>query len=305
MFKDSDVEKYKKYAAAFFPGAEICVIKEGAQIPGTARKIPKNFLEDAGVTWRNRDDIEQGWYQYSTHGKNGLLQTLPRYRPTDSYAMIGLTNEDLYPSASWNFCFGWATYNVGVGAFSFCRYDPEFDGIDDPNRDTNLLMRSCAIMAHEMCHMFAMKHCIYYECLMNGLNSAEEQRQGGIRTLCPVCLKKLKSNLKFDVKERYEKLLAVCNELGLHEEAKVYAAILAAGEATPKYPFAREKDRSVSSSRINATQVASGSSRRNVSAKPRFSSSTRVNSDVSPRPFLKKGAGTALRTSAKPPAPVN
>ena len=98
-------------------------------------KVPKNFFEDAKITCRDRDDIAPGAIQYSTHGKNGLLQTLPRYKPSDAYCVIGLTNEDLYPQESWNFCFGWATYNVGVGAFSFHRYDPEFDGIDDPNRE--------------------------------------------------------------------------------------------------------------------------------------------------------------------------
>ena len=85
-----------------------------------------------------------------------------------------MTMKDLYPGANWNFCFGWAMYNTGVGAFSFHRYDPAFDGIDDPNREQNLLMRSCHIMTHELGHMFGLKHCIYYECLMNGLMSAEE-----------------------------------------------------------------------------------------------------------------------------------
>ena len=166
--------------------------------------------------------------QYSTHGPNGLLKQLPRYKPSDAYCMIGITNEDLYPQESWNFCFGWATYNVGVGAFSFCRYDPSWDGIEDDNSDQNLLIRGCHIMAHELGHMFGLKHCIYYECLMNGLMSAEEQRNGGIRVLCPVCLKKLKQNLKFDTAERFKNLAEVCDELGFAEEANVYKALIAA-----------------------------------------------------------------------------
>ena len=32
--------------------------------------------------------------QYSTHGPNGLLKQLPRYKPSDAYCMIGITNED-------------------------------------------------------------------------------------------------------------------------------------------------------------------------------------------------------------------
>ena len=130
--------------------------------------VEKNFL-DAQIKKRDRGD---GWIQYSTHGKTGLLQTLPKYKPSDAYCVAGLTNEDIYPMESWNFCFGWATYNVGVGAFSFHRYDPAFDGIEDENREQNLLKRACHIMAHEVGHMFGMRHCIYYECLMNGLMSA-------------------------------------------------------------------------------------------------------------------------------------
>ena len=81
-------------------------------------------------------------------------------------------------------------------------------------------------MAHELGHMFGLKHCIYYECLMNGLNSADEQRQGGIRILCPVCLKKLKSNLKFDTEARFTKLAETCEELGFVAEAQVYRSLI-------------------------------------------------------------------------------
>ena len=81
-------------------------------------------------------------------------------------------------------------------------------------------------MAHEVGHMFGLRHCIYYECLMNGINSAEEQRAGGIRMFCPCCLKKLKQNLKFDAKSRFEKLINVCLELGFEEEADAYLNLL-------------------------------------------------------------------------------
>ena len=67
---------------------------------------------------------------------------------------------------------------------------------------------------------------------MNGINSAEEQRNGGIRILCPVCQKKLKQNLKFDSTERFERLLAVCDELGFEEEAEVYRNLLNDAESS-------------------------------------------------------------------------
>ena len=175
-FSDEQVAKYQMYAQAFFPGTKMGVIKKG------------DFLTKARIA--NREGFEAK--QYQCCGKDGILQKLPTYKPLDHYAILGVTNNDLYPGPRWNYCFGWASYTEGVGTFSFCRYDPAWDGIDDPDREKNFMMRSCHIMVHEIGHMFGLRHCIYYECLMNGLNSAEEQRQGGIRILCPVCQKKLK-----------------------------------------------------------------------------------------------------------------
>ena len=71
-------------------------------------------------------------------------------------------------------------------------------------------MRGCAMMCHEIGHQFGLRHCVYYECLMNGVMSAEEQRASGIRILCTVCQRKLKQNLKFDSTERFTKLMKVC-----------------------------------------------------------------------------------------------
>jgi hypothetical protein len=49
---------------------------------------------------------------------------------------------------------------------------------------------------------------------MNGYNSMEEQMARKNNTLCPVCLKKLKLNVKFDTRKRFEKLLKAATELG-------------------------------------------------------------------------------------------
>lgn len=54
--------------------------------------------------------------------------------------------------------------------------------------------------------MFGMRHCIWHECLMNGSNNEEEASNKPI-VLCPVCLRKLQSNIKFDILERYQKML--------------------------------------------------------------------------------------------------
>lgn len=69
-------------------------------------------------------------------------------------------------------------------------------------------------MAHEITHMFGIKHCIHYECLMNGTMSAEESARKPNNTLCPVCLAKLRSNIKFDCRKRFECLIDACQQIG-------------------------------------------------------------------------------------------
>ena len=46
---------------------------------------------------------------------------------------------------------------------------------------------------------------------MNGIISVEESRIKPLE-LCPVCLRKLQSNCKFDLRERYEKIYDVMIE---------------------------------------------------------------------------------------------
>lgn len=58
---------------------------------------------------------------------------------------------------------------------------------------------------HELCHVFGMTHCPYFECLMNGSNLMNEADQKPFM-LCPICLRKLETylNLKDRLPERYK-----------------------------------------------------------------------------------------------------
>ena len=66
-------------------------------------------------------------------------------------------------------------------------------------------------MVHEIGHMFGLKHCIFYSCVMNGSNHLEENKNKGME-LCPVCVRKLHENLQFDMLDRYSALANVCKE---------------------------------------------------------------------------------------------
>ena len=103
-----------------------------------------------------------------------------------------------------------------TGVFSFARYDENFYSFKESTSVTRpgiIRFRSCMVTAHEIGHMFGLKHCIAYSCIMNGSNHLEESIRRPM-DVCPVCLSKLQYNIKFDVVERYKALEAFCKEQG-------------------------------------------------------------------------------------------
>ncbi len=61
---------------------------------------------------------------------------------------------------------------------------------------------------------------------MNGIMSYRETLAME-RYLCPVCLRKLQSNIGFDVKKRYEDMAVVAEELGFQSQVDFFKAQLA------------------------------------------------------------------------------
>ena len=139
--------------------------------------------------------------------------------PDDAVACLGVTMADLFPSPSWNYVFGEASFERRVGIYSLVRYTPEFEGEPDcPAARGLLLRRSCKALAHETGHMFSMAHCPFFECMMNGSNTLDElDRSPG--WFCPVCLRKLHWNLGFGLAERYRKLAGFYRRHGLADWA--------------------------------------------------------------------------------------
>lgn len=143
-----------------------------------------------------------------------LDSIMTKVKPKNALVTMGLLAKDLYPKPSWNFVFGLATYSKGVGVTSFFRYEPNLP-------DYKIcLRRTIRTSAHEIGHMFKMKHCIYAKCVMNGVNSLTEDDQKP-NTLCSVCLKKMHFNFGFDTVQRFQKILAFYQKHGLIEDEKL------------------------------------------------------------------------------------
>ena len=67
-------------------------------------------------------------------------------------------------------------------------------------------------MSHELCHIFGLKHCYYFNCAMNESSSIAEAATQPL-FLCPICLRKMQKAVGFDPLERYRQLLRVLKQL--------------------------------------------------------------------------------------------
>jgi archaemetzincin len=188
--KAPELETLRGYCAAFFA-------METRVLPGVAlEQVPAKSRINRST--QNRQLLT-----------TDILQWLPGVKPADCYALIAVTMEDLYPEEAWNFVFGQAMLQGGVGVFSFARYDPAFYGETTETEEEAaelMLRRSEKVLTHEMGHMFGLRHCVFYECLLNGSNHLGETDSRPMH-LCPVCLRKLQLGAGFGVLSREMSLL--------------------------------------------------------------------------------------------------
>ena len=84
------------------------IIKAGTRIPSYPNDpkptiVPRDFLK---TEVESREVV--GQTQYRTGGETGILTKMMKYKPHDSFAMLYITNKDLYPGPDWSYCFGWS-----------------------------------------------------------------------------------------------------------------------------------------------------------------------------------------------------
>ena len=148
-----------------------------------------------------------------------LDDVLPKILPDDAAALAAFTNYDLYPGDTWSFVFGQATFSERVGVYSLYRLsDAAFQRDNDKDR---LLTRTLKIAMHETGHMFSMKHCIKYECLMSGTNHLDETDRRPLDN-CPECMAKLAWAMDYDPAERYKDLAAFWDRNQRPAESKMF-----------------------------------------------------------------------------------
>lgn len=143
-----------------------------------------------------------------------LDTVLPKLLKDDAAALIAFTNYDLYPGDTWAFVFGQATLQNRVGVWSLARLS------DLARNKPNVLPdRTLKISMHEVGHMFSMRHCTKYECLMSGTNHLAETDRRPFDG-CPECMAKIAWAMNYDPAERYKTLAVFWRKNGRHAEAK-------------------------------------------------------------------------------------
>lgn len=152
--------------------------------------IPEKFYR--------KNDLEEIQVLTDFFLKQKLLEALP----DDAWGMIGCTAVDIFPDPKWNFVYGQASLKNRVGVWSMRRLgDPEAY----PETEDKAFMRNLKVATHETGHILSMKHCIYYDCLMNGSAHLLEN-DSKPPYLCPVCLGKADWNRGFNIQNRFDTL---------------------------------------------------------------------------------------------------
>ena len=167
--------------------------------------VPKD--KSRKIEYRNNLQIRTSYF---------LDDVLPKMLPTDAAALVAFTSYDLYPGDSWAFVFGQATFSERVGVYSLYRFADARTGKIDPKL---LLERTLKVAMHETGHMFSMKHCTKYECLMSGTNHLEETDRRPLDN-CPECMAKVAWAMNYDPVERYNNLAAFWKKNAKPDEAK-------------------------------------------------------------------------------------
>ena len=203
-----------------FPEGQIPLVERLREYAGTyfaiqVEVLPSLALSNSSLTTRINP------YTRNRQILTGdVLAILKKSLPADAFCVLAITMEDLYPEPSWNFVFGQASLRERVGVYSFARYDPAFYGKKGgKDYERVVLKRSCKVLAHEMGHMFGLKHCIYFKCVLNGSNHLKESDSRPVH-LCPVCLRKLQYSTGFDFVSRYGNLFRFYQKVGFDDQAR-------------------------------------------------------------------------------------
>lgn len=180
ILQKKQIELTKQYLAKYFQlKTKILPTLPNTVFPKSAKRIRSNNQEQVLASYL-------------------LDSILVKKKPKDAVVLMGITEKDLFPRPEWNYVFGLASYENGVGVTSMFRF---YDGNLTEVNFNKSLERLLKISSHEIGHMFGMSHCLNANCVMNGTNNLTETDSHFARA-CSLCQQKLNLSLKLDHKKR-------------------------------------------------------------------------------------------------------
>ncbi len=146
-----------------------------------------------------------------------LEDLLPTMISKDAAGLICLTNVDLYPGdTQMAYVFGQANLQQRVGVWSLYRLERP----RPKNFTFDLFLdRTLKIAMHETGHMFSLRHCTKYECLMSGTNGTFETDRRPLDN-CPECMAKVVWATGDDAAKRYRRLAELWKKAGRRSESE-------------------------------------------------------------------------------------
>lgn len=196
ILQKKQIELTKQYLAKYFQlETKILPTLSNTIFPKSAKRIRSNNQEQILATYL-------------------LDSILIKKKPKDAVVLMGITEKDLFPRPKWNYVFGLASYENGVGVTSMFRF---YDGNLTESNFNKSLERFLKISSHEIGHMFGISHCLNANCVMNGTNNLTETDSHFARA-CSLCQQKLNSSLKYDNQKRLTELRDFFEKQNLNSE---------------------------------------------------------------------------------------
>ncbi len=176
-------------------------------------QLPVKVLSTKQFPTLSKADFRMRGYPSKRQIRTGFIldKMLKPALPADAAALVAFMNEDLYPSDTMSFVFGQASLDDRVGVWSVLR-------LERNGSAEQFLTRTLKIAAHETGHMFSMRHCIKYECLMSGTNNIAETDSRPIDA-CPECTAKVLYLSHADAEKRFRELAEFARSHGLKADA--------------------------------------------------------------------------------------
>ena len=191
-----------------------------------------NFNEKEKIAQRINRHTRQR--QYSAEDVIEHLARIRRRKRKDDRRelfCIVVTMVDIDPETGWNFVFGLAVEEDGIGVYSFARLDLLFPSETTPPACTEeerllILKRGAGVFFREIIHLCRLDDCTYYLCMMNGRETLEEM-DGHPLYLCPIRLRKMynvfgEAKQLFNVVQMYVEIVDLCRRFGFKDEMSWY-----------------------------------------------------------------------------------